>query len=336
MAASPFTSCSDSPPPATYVLAVVGMAAKRIVSLLASATEMVAGLGLGHHLVGISHECDFPPEILDKPRLTFTHVNAEASSGQIDSQVHSLLASGQALYSIDTATLALLAPDLIITQAQCDVCAVRYADVVAAVAQEPALQAAQVLALNPRNLEEVFADIASVARATGCHDGGASYLQSLHNRVEMVRNIAGGAPASARPRVAFVEWLEPLMLAGNWTPEMIRLAGGENLLTTAGEHSPYGNWQALIEAQPQVAVIGPCGFDLARAISEWNQHQKHPAWQSVPAVRQGRVYAVDGNAYFNRSGPRLVDSLELLAWLIHPELFPEPLGSQGKWWQQLG
>lgn len=316
-------------------MVVLGMAATRIVSLLASATEMVAGLGLGHRLVGISHECDFPTEILHNPRLTFTHVNAEASSGHIDEQVHSLLSTGQALYSIDTKMLAHLAPDLIITQAQCDVCAVRYADVLAAVEREPALNATHVLALNPHNLEEVFADIASVARAAGCHDGGASYLQSLHNRVERVRNIAGSAPPSARPRVAFIEWLQPLMLAGNWTPQLIRFAGGENLLTQEGQHSPYGSWEALIEAQPQVVVIGPCGFDLARTLAEWDQHQNHSAWQSLPAVQQGRVYAVDGNAYFNRSGPRLVDSLELLAWLIHPKLFPEPADSRGKWWQSL-
>lgn len=290
----------------------------RIASLLASATEIVYGLGLGEYLVGVSHECDYPPEATTKPRLTGSRINASASSGQIDREVRERTTAGEALYEIDVATLASLAPDLIITQAQCDVCAVRYADVLDAVASEPALRRTQVIALNPQTFDDVLADIGRVAAAANCPEQGAAYIAELSARVEKVAALGRVVPPEQRPRVACIEWTDPLMLAGNWMPQMVEMAGGVNLLTKAGEHSPVCRWDDLRAADPEVIVVCPCGFDLERSRQELSTLEALPGWSQLSAVKQGRVYPADGNAYFNRSGPRMVDSLELLASFIHP------------------
>lgn len=290
----------------------------RIASLLASATEIVYGLGLGDSLVGVSHECDYPPEATTKPRLTGSRINAAASSGQIDREVRERTPAGEALYDIDVAVLASLAPDLIITQAQCDVCAVRYADVLEAVATEPALRNTQVIALNPQTFDDVLADILRVAEAAGCRERGAAYVAELQGRIEKIAAKGRSIPPEQRPRVACIEWTDPLMLAGNWMPQMVELAGGVNLLSKAGEHSPVCRWEDLRAADPQVIVVCPCGFDLERSRQELATLEALPGWHDVTAVRQGRVYPADGNAYFNRSGPRMVESLEMLAGFIYP------------------
>ncbi|REK09930.1 MAG: cobalamin-binding protein [Planctomycetota bacterium] len=298
---------------------------KRIASLISSATEMLYLLGLGERVVGVSHECDFPPEVHAKPRLTRSLVEATAASGEIDAQVRSLAAEQSALYAIDVDKLAELAPDLIVTQAQCDVCAVRYEDVVAAVRERPSLAESQVLALNPAHLADVFDDIRRIGKAAGVEATAADVVAGLQARVDRVRSTTADLSAGEVPRVACLEWIEPPMLAANWMPELIAWAGGRCPLVVAGQHSTYADWEQIVRFDPQVIVVMPCGFDLERTVAEAAPLAAFPKWQTLSAVRDHRVFAVDGNAYFNRSGPRLVDSLEILAHLFHPERFEPPI-----------
>jgi iron complex transport system substrate-binding protein len=305
---------------------------QRIVSLISSATEILHLLGLGERVVGVSHECDFPPEVRAKPRLTRSLVESAATSREIDDQVHALSASQSALYTIDAEELAALAPDLIITQAQCDVCAVRYEDVVATVNSTPSLKHTQILALNPHSLADVFHDIKRIGQATAAEPAAQRALAALEARVQAVRTATATLSRKQIPRTACLEWIEPPMLAANWTPELVVMAGGDAGRTVAGAHSSYANWLEIMAYDPQIIVIMPCGFDLERAIVEAQVLVHVPGWSQLSAVRERRVFAVDGNAYFNRSGPRLVDSLEILAHLFHPERFAPPkIGPQRVW-----
>jgi iron complex transport system substrate-binding protein len=296
---------------------------QRIASLLASGTEILYGLGLGDRVVAVSHECDFPADALCKPRVTASHV-AAPTSGQIDAQVREMLATGQALYAIDATQLVALEPDLIVTQAQCDVCAVKYEDVLALVREEPALAGTRVVALNPMKLAEIFTDIERVGDAAGVPEAADRYVRDLQDRVAAIRAKTASLPAERLPRVAAIEWIDPLMLAANWMPELLELAGAVQPLDRSGRHSTYHAWQEVTEFDPQIVLVMPCGFDLGRAVSEAAILSAQRGWNELSAVREGRVYAVDGNAYFNRSGPRIVDSLEMLAGLVHPELFGWP------------
>jgi iron complex transport system substrate-binding protein len=289
---------------------------------LASATEMLYALGAGDRVVAVSHECDFPAEATGKPRVTVSHV-AAPSSLAIDDQVRGMLAAGEPLSGIDAAVLVALSPDLIITQAQCDVCAVKYQDVLDLVACEPALRTARVVALNPTTLEEIFADILRVGEAIGRSEAAADYVNSLRARVDAVRSRAM-APVVERPRTVCIEWIDPLMLAANWMPQLVEWAGGIQSLDAQGRHSTYNSWDEVVRFDPQVLIVMPCGFDLARAVAESDTLKSKPGWSELSAVKSGQIYAVDGNAYFNRSGPRIVDSVEILAGLIHPERFGLP------------
>ncbi len=311
-------------------------APRRIASLLASGTEILYGLGLGDRVVAVSHECDYPAEIAGKPRVTVSHV-AAATSGAIDDQVRQKLAAGEPLYGIDEAQLVELAPDLIVTQAQCDVCAVKYEDVLSLVRSHVALKDTRVVALNPMTLDDIFADVLRVGDATHARPAGEVYVQNLERRVAAVRDKTILLRPDQRPRVAAVEWIDPLMLAANWMPQLIELAGGLQPLDAAGRHSTYSSWSDVVRFDPQVVLVMPCGFDLARAIAESSTLAQQPGWSELNAVQMGRVYAVDGNAYFNRSGPRIVDSLEILAGLLHPEIFGWPAESKGgvPVWQSL-
>jgi len=298
---------------------------QRIASLLASGTEILYELGLGERVVAVSHECDFPPDAVGKPRVTVSHIAAEANSGQIDRQVRDRLAEGSALYGIDTAMLAALEPDLIVTQAQCDVCAVKYADVLDAVRREPRLHTTQVVTLNPTTPEDIFADIQRVGEATGRLPAARQYVSELQNRIADVRAKTDPLPPARRWRVACLEWLDPLMLAANWMPPLVDWAGGQQpLIDAAGKHSTYARWSTIVQYDPEVIVVMPCGFDLPRAAWEADLLRTLPGIGELSAVRGGRVVAVDGNAYFNRPGPRIVDSLDILARVLHPELFGPP------------
>jgi len=284
---------------------------------------MIYAVGAGDRVVGISHECDYPAEAAGKPRVSFTNIAVEAASAAIDDQVRRLLAAGWPLYEIDVDLLTRLRPDLIVTQAQCDVCAIRYQDVVDAVARTPALAGTPVVSLNPATLTDILDDIRRVGRAAGRADEADRYVAGLRARLEVLARSTGTLPPERRRRTVCIEWIEPLMIAGNWTPELVDLAGGVQTFAQAGRHSTYTPWPAVTTFDPEVIVVMPCGFDLARTRREAERLRESPGWSELAAVKNGRVYCVDGNALFNRAGPRIVDSAELLAKLIHPELFAE-------------
>ncbi|MEX2113616.1 MAG: ABC transporter substrate-binding protein, partial [Pirellulales bacterium] len=250
-----------------------------------------------------------------------------ASSRAIDEQVRTLTTEARALYEIDVARLVELRPDLILTQAQCDVCAVRYEDVVSAVRNTPELHGTEILALNPQSIHDVLDDVERVAQAVG--EEAALYRALAFKTLRSMRLNArqrevADIDSNHLPRVVCLEWIDPPMVAANWMPELVELAGGQSGLSRPGVHSTYADWQAIVDYDPQVIVIMPCGFDLARAIDEAQVLPGFPGWHAMSAVRQQRVYAADGNAYFNRSGPRLIDSLAILSHLVQPKLFPEP------------
>jgi iron complex transport system substrate-binding protein len=295
----------------------------RIVSLVPSGTEVLFALGLDAQIVGVSHACDWPPAARRLPRLTRSRIDDDQRGYAIDVQVRTLLTAGEPLYAVDLELLAELAPDLIVTQAQCDVCAVRYDDVVRWVANEPRLQSSRILGLNPRRLDEALGDVGRVAEAAGVADAGRALEASLRRRIDAVAKRVRRLDYP-RPVVACLEWLEPPMLAGNWGPELVDLAGGVQPLTLPGAHSVYVDWPDVFATDPQVLVVCPCGFDLLRSADAAGALARLPGWRNLSAVRSGRAYALDGNAYFNRPGPRLVDTLELLAHLIHPETYGAP------------
>jgi iron complex transport system substrate-binding protein len=310
----------------------------RIVSLLSSATEILFALGLGDQVVAISHECDYPPEAIKLPRATRSLVDSSRPSHEIDEQVKRLSAAGAALYEIDRALIRELAPDLIVTQAQCDVCAVRYQDVIDFVKAEPRLARTNVVVLQPNSLDDVLNDIVEVGRAAKVREATvAAYVERLRDRRLLMEAALGKLPEEYRPRVAVVEWTEPLMMAGNWTPELVEVVGGKSVLAVAGEASGYVTWEELVRARPEVLIVAPCGFNLERSMVEARRLVELPGFQELPAVKQGRAFVVDGNAYLNRSGPRLFDSLEILAHLIWPDVFEPPVEElmEGRAWAQL-
>jgi iron complex transport system substrate-binding protein len=306
------------------------MSTQRIVSLLPAATEIVCVLGATDRLVGRSHECDFPPEIRGLPACTSAKLDSSASSGEIDRQVKNLLREAVSIYNVDNAKLKELQPDVIITQAQCEVCAVSLAEVETAMAgwlgRRP-----QIVSLSPNRLADVWEDIRRVASALGLPDGGRAVLAPLKNRV--VNIIEKTCVLKHRPTVACVEWIEPLMAAGNWVPELVDLAGGANVAGEAGKHSPWMNWETLQGLDPEIMVVMPCGFDIAKTRTEMAALIRQPGWSKLRAVKKRRVVLTDGNQYFNRPGPRLVESLEILTEIIHPDRFD--FGHQGKGWEKL-
>jgi iron complex transport system substrate-binding protein len=290
----------------------------KIASLLPSATEIVCALGLADALVGVSHECDYPPEIVGRPVLTEPKIDPRGDSAEIDAAVRRLVRDGLSVYRIRTDVLQRLQPDLIVTQEQCEVCAVSYSEVVAAT-RELLRQPAVIVSLKPVRLGDIATDIERVADAAGCAERGAELVARMWQRLEALGR--GAAAVRSRPRVACIEWMEPLMAAGNWIPELVELGGGTYDMVPAGAHSPTLTWEDLVASRPDVVIIMPCGFGLAQTQRELPRLTQHPSWEQLPAVRNHRVYAVDGNAYLNRPGPRIVESAELLAGLIQPGLF---------------
>jgi iron complex transport system substrate-binding protein len=308
----------------------------RIDSLLSSATEILFAIGAGNDVAAISHECDYPHEVTMLPRATRSRIDSSLPSEQIDAQVKRLMEAGEALYEIDRKLIRELEPDLIVTQAQCDVCAVRYQDVLDFVAAEPALAATKVVGLNPQYLMQVFESVLVVGQATGREDAATCFKNQILRRYDRVLKATNWL-LSNRPRVMVIEWTAPLMAAANWTPELVHAAGGESLLAAAGEHSGYLAWLDIIAARPDVLIVAPCGFNLERSKTEAQRLTSLPGYRDLPAVAAGRAFVVDGNAYLNRSGPRIVDSLEILAHLIRPDLFVAPEGelAEGRAWARL-
>jgi iron complex transport system substrate-binding protein len=292
----------------------------RIVSLLPSATEIICALGLERQLVGVTHECDYPPFVRNLPTVTHTLIPKDTTSLEIDGLVRKRLQSVQALYTLDLPILESLRPDLIVTQALCDVCAVAEEEVKAAACVLPG--APHVVNLEPRSLAEVFASLHQVAEAVGRQSVANQVVASLKARVAAVAERT--ARVTHRPRVALLEWLHPPFSCGHWSPELTALAGGEEVIGRAGAPSRTLRWEEIAAAQPDVVFVACCGFSIDRTLEDLTQLADNPHWQSVPAVRQGRVYVTDGSHYFSRPGPRLVESLEIIAHALHPTVHPQP------------
>ncbi|HEY1697590.1 MAG TPA: ABC transporter substrate-binding protein [Polyangiaceae bacterium] len=287
----------------------------RIVSLLPSATEIVCALGASESLVGISHECDFPDDIRDRAVLTSARIDPHGSSRAIDAAVRAVIHDALSIYVVDEEKLAELAPDVIVTQDLCEVCAVSLDDVRAAVARLAHRDHVRIVSLRPTRLDDLVGDVGRVAAAIGREQTGAALRSALTARMGAVARRAARAPD--RPRVVSLEWIDPVMLGGTWMPELIELAGGVPVGVTAGKPAPTVAPGALADLRPDVVVVKPCGFSLERTLAERDVLER---LIDVFGVR-ARVYVTDGNAFFNRPGPRLVESLEIMAACVHPERF---------------
>jgi iron complex transport system substrate-binding protein len=286
----------------------------RVVSLLPSATEMVHFAGAS--LVGVTHECDYPPAVRDLPALTSPRLDPTAGSAEIDAAVGRLMTDEGSLYALDTELLERLAPDLVITQGLCEVCAVStdlVREAVSGLSPEP-----KILSLNPTSLRDVLEDSVRVGEALGRGARTRRKVADLEDRLARVEETVRGLP---RPRVACIEWLDPPYSAGHWVPEMVRLSGGEDIIARTGEPSVRLSWEAVFKAAPEVIVLMPCGFGAERAAEEARALTRLEGWAELPAVRDGRVWAVDANSYFSRPAPRLVDGVEILSRILHPEAF---------------
>jgi len=290
----------------------------RVVSLLPAATEIVAALGLTDSLVGVSHECDYPAEVNRKPRVTHCAIHGKGlPSARVDAWVADELAGARSLYTLDAELLRDLAPDVVVTQQLCDVCAPDYASVTQWAASLP--KPPRVVSLSPSSLADIFGDIKRVASVLGHFERGEALVDSLQARVERVRSKA--AVATTRPRCCHLEWIDPLFCSGHWTPELVEIAGGTDPLGRNGLPSVRISWNQVRDAKPQILVLACCGYDAARTLQDIAILESMPGWNTLPAVIDRRVHVVDGSAYFSRPGPRIVDSLEILAELLHPELF---------------
>jgi iron complex transport system substrate-binding protein len=289
----------------------------RIASLLASGTELVCALGLGEALVGRSHECDEPAWVRALPQLSRPTFPVDGSSAEIDGPVRARLRSGAPLYEVDEAALTALAPDIVITQTHCEVCAVSPGDL--ACDLPPRLERRRVVALEGGTLDGVLDDFQRVADVLGASDAGRELVQRLRARAGAVRERVRGRPA---PSVACIEWIDPVFGMGNWGPELVTLAGGRSVLGQAAARSTTTPWDAVVEADADVLVVAPCGFSLERTLRELPSLTSRPGFSELRAVRAGRVFAADGNRWFNRSGPSLFETPEILAELLHPEVFP--------------
>jgi iron complex transport system substrate-binding protein len=288
----------------------------RIVSLVPSATEMLFALGVGPDLIAVTHECDYPAAARELPRITRDMLPSGLTSAQIDAAVKERTLAGRSIYELDGDTLRDLGPDLIVTQALCSVCAVSYDDV-RAIADEIETRP-EVISLDPHTVGEVLGDARTLAQATGCKDAAVELIHEASARIDRVRLAVRGA---RRLGVAALEWLDPPFAAGHWTPQLIEYAGGYDVLGFAGEHSEQRSWEDVIAARPDVVIVMPCGYDAEIAHREAEMHV-----EELAAIGAGEVVAVDAASYFSRPGPRIIDGLELLAHILHPELMPEAPG----------
>lgn len=291
----------------------------RIVSLLPAATEIAAALGLMDEVVGVSHECDFPAEANTRPRVTHCPIHQSGlSSGEVDEWVRRTLREDAAIYTIDEPLLRDLRPDVILTQKLCDVCAVGYGTVARLAETLPG--SPRVVNLEPSCLSDIFDDIRRVGEAGGVTARAAEVVARLSDRVESVRRRASTVEAR---RCLLLEWVDPPFCSGHWGPELVELAGGDDSLGRKHRPSARIEWQQVIDAGPEVMVLALCGYDIARARRDYDLLRQFPGFEALPAARNGEIYLADANAYFARPGPRIVDSLELLAGILHPKVFPE-------------
>jgi iron complex transport system substrate-binding protein len=287
----------------------------RIVSLVPHATELLFALGLGREVVAVTHECDHPAAALELPRVTRDVLPPGLSAAEIDAAVRERTLEGQAIYALDREALARLAPDLIVTQALCPVCAVSYEEVAELARELPS--GPRVIALDPKTLGETLGDVRTLAQATDRREAGVRLVGEIAARVDRVKLAVRNQP---RPRVAALEWLDPVFVAGHWTPQLIELAGGTDALGLPGEPSETVTWETVAGARPELVVVMPCGYDAPRAQAEARAHA-----EALASLGAERVVAVNASAYFSRPGPRLIDGLELLAHIMHPAVAPPPL-----------
>ncbi|MEG6507957.1 cobalamin-binding protein [Methyloligella sp. 2.7D] len=291
----------------------------KIVSLIASATEIVCALGARDRLVGRSHECDYPPDILELPQLTEPKFPVEGSSSEIDKRVKAVVEEGLSVYRVDADALESLSPDIIVTQDHCEVCAVSLSDVEDAVCAWSGRNA-EIVSLHPGSLADIWADIAKVASALGDPEAGETLIARSMARMETI--AAEARKAKSKPSIAMIEWIDPMMGGGNWMPELVEMAGATDFLAKPGEPSPWVEWDDILKEDPDIVFVHPCGFDIPRTLQEMPILEAKPGWQDLKAVRDGKIFVADGNQYFNRPGPRVVESLEILAEIAHPDLFP--------------
>jgi iron complex transport system substrate-binding protein len=284
----------------------------RIVSLVPSATELLFALGLGDHVVGVTHECDFPPQARELPKVTRAMLAENLSAAEVDAAIKQRTMTGESIYHLDGDTLGALEPDLIVTQALCQVCAVSEDDV-RAIAEEIETQP-MVVSLDPHTIGEMLGDLRTIAQATDSRDEAVDLIKESAERIDRVRV---GTHQARRPRVVALEWLDPPFAAGHWVPQMIEYAGGEDVLGFAGEPSEEQTWEMIAAVSPDVVIVMPCGYDVEIAHREAEMHR-----DQLAALGAGEVVAVDAGAYFSRPGPRLLEGLETLAHILHPELFP--------------
>jgi iron complex transport system substrate-binding protein len=301
----------------------------RIVSLIASATEMVHALGLGEFQVGRSHECDYPPEAMaGLPVCTKPKFDISGDSREIDRRVKATLADAVSVYDVFDDVLERLKPTHIVTQTQCEVCAVSLRDVERALSDRFASRPV-VVALEPNSLAGIRNDIMRLARACGVEERGAALVRSVDERMGAIAARARSANWGQPPRVVAIEWQEPLMAAGNWVPELLEMLGAVNLFGAAGGHSPWMQWEDLVKSDPDTIVCMPCGYDLERTRAEMHWMTGRSGWNELRAVREGKVFLADGNQYMNRPGPRVVESLEILTQMLFPEVFEPTLETIG-------
>ena len=293
----------------------------RICTFLPSATEIVYLLGLGDSLHGVSHECDFPSEAIGKPKVVRSRFDPDTlNSSEIDKLVTEMMMRGENIYEVDEDTLTEAQPDLVITQQLCEVCAVSFEDVQQAV--QSLDSPPEVLSLDPHGIDDVLDDILRVGTHTGRSSSAHHAVFNLRARIDSVRRSL--AESDDTPTVACIEWLDPVIAAGHWIPEMVEMAGGRDSLVSPGSPSPRLDMRKLLDADPDVLVLMPCGMNVAQARAEFDALSNLNEWQEMSAVRNGRTYVVDSGALFSRSGPRLVDGLEIMARIIHPDLFSDP------------
>nr|HEV7952866.1 cobalamin-binding protein [Candidatus Acidoferrales bacterium] len=291
----------------------------RICTLLPSATEICYALGLGDSVLGVTHECDFPPEARQKRVVVTSRLPHTTDSAEIDRLVTEFTSRGESVYRVDAEALREIDPDLIITQDLCHVCAASPDDLAAALSSLPRMP--KVLSLNAHTLDEVWADVIAVGAANNREKPAANLVEYLKDRVASVqRAVQPFIATRARPRIACLEWLNPVFNAGHWVPEMVALAGGEDVLAHAGKPSVRMEWQQVFDARPDVILISPCGYDLKKATDEFSHMQLPNGWNDLPAVKSGRVYVTDANSYLSRPGPRLAEGVAILAKALHPDL----------------
>lgn len=303
---------------------------RKIISLLPAATEIICALGLERQLIGRSHECDFPESIKHLPVCSSAKFLPGSDSAEIDRQVKDILSDSLSIYTVNKELIKNLAPDIIITQAQCEVCAVSLKDLELAM-NDLLEKGCQVISLEPHGLSDIYMDIRNLADQLGVGAAGADLLELSEERINIIRHKLKFI--TEKPKVASIEWLSPLMIAGNWTPEIIEIAGGIPVLAEKGKHSAYVNFENIQKEDPDIIVLMPCGFSVERTLKEIDLLLELPGWGQLKAVQENRIYIADGNQYFNRSGPRITDSIEIMAEIINPKQFV--FGYEGEGWLRL-